>query len=452
MTAGPQAPQREVPVPSGEAVPGDAATRGATPLGHACGPAASGDVPGTPAITGTQADARPRARLVGIDAARGAALVGMMAVHNYTATDEDGELSLAWSVAAGKSAALFALLAGVGIAFASGGRRRPTGRRWTAEAASLLVRALVIGAVGLLLGHVVPADLASVILPYYAVLFLLAVPLLSLSIRTIVGLTATVAVAMPLLSHVLRAGTELVDPVPNPTLGALVDDPLHVLRELTLTGVYPALPWMAYLCAGLAVGRALLTSRRTVLIIMLVGVGLAVAARTISWLLLDVFGGRARLESVALQSMSQEEFAGFLREGVSGVTPPDTPWWLATTLAHSSTPLDLAYTIGVGLVVVAVCILVGRVTTALLRPLAAAGSMTLTLYSLHLLLLSFPDLPGGAGGFLLQSAVVVTFALVWSHHHARGPLEEFVARLSSAARRAVENGRRPSGAGALPPA
>jgi uncharacterized membrane protein YeiB len=104
------------------------------------------------------------------------------------------------------------------------------------------------------------------------------------------------------------------------------------------------------------------------------------------------------------------------------------------------------------LVVVAVCILVGRATTALLRPLAAAGSMTLTLYSLHLLLLSSPDLPGGSSGFVLQSAVVVVFALVWSHYHARGPLEEIVARLSGAARRAVQHGRGPSGAGPLPPA
>jgi uncharacterized membrane protein len=452
MTAGAQVPQQEVPAPSGEATPAGAGTRAAPPLSHACEPAASGHVPGTPAGTDTRPDGRPRVRLVGIDAARGVALVGMMAVHNVAATDEDGDLSLAWGLAAGKSAALFALLAGVGIAFASGGRRRPTGRRWTAEAASLLVRAVLIGAVGLLLGQVVPADFASVILPYYAVLFLLAVPLLSLSIRSLVGLAATIAVAMPLLSHVLRAGTELVDPVPNLTLGALVDDPLHALRELTLTGVYPALPWAAYLCAGLAVGRALLTSRRTVLVILLVGAGLAAAARTTSWLLLDVLGGRARLESVALQSMSQQEFAAFVREGATGVTPPDTPWWLATTLPHSSTPLDLAYTIGVGLVVVAVCILLGRTTTALLRPLAAAGSMTLTLYSLHLLLLSSPDLPGDWSGFVLQSAVVVVFALVWSRYHARGPLEEIVARLSGAARRAVQHGRRPGSAGSLPPA
>jgi uncharacterized membrane protein len=441
VTAGPQVPQRGVVDASG-----------GTPLAHACEPAAPGDVSGTPASTGTRVEGRPLARLVGIDAARGIALVGMMAVHNFEATDADGESSLAWSLAAGKSAALFALLAGVGIAFASGGRRRPTGRRWTAAAASLLVRAVLIGAVGLLLGYVVPADFAAVILPYYAVLFLLAIPLLSLSIRALVGLAATIAVAMPLLSHVLRAGTVPLDTVPNLTFGVLLDDPLHALRELTLTGVYPALPWMAYLCAGLAVGRALLTSRRTVLTILLVGIGLAAAARATSWLLLDVLGGRARLESVALQSMSPLDLAAFLREGATGVTPPDTLWWLATTLPHSSTPLDLAYTIGVGLVVVAVCTLVGRATTTPLRPLAAAGSMTLTLYSLHLLLLSAPELPGGWQGFVLQSVVVVTFALVWSRNHARGPLEEIVARLSGAARRAVQDGRRPRGAGPLPPA
>jgi uncharacterized membrane protein len=383
---------------------------------------------------------RTSTRLVGIDAARGVALFGMMAVHNITAVDAEGEASLAWALAAGKSAALFALLAGVGVAFATGRRQRPTARTWPGHAAALLVRALIIGAVGLLLGSVVPADSASVILPYYALLFVFAIPLLSLSSRALVALAATIAVVMPVLSHWLRAGTEVRDTVPNLTFGDLFSAPGQTLQELALTGVYPALPWMAYLCAGLAVGRALLTSRRTVVLITLTGAGLAVAAQTVSWLLLDVLGGRTDLEAAASASMSPDELAEVMAIGWTGTTPTDTGWWLATLVPHSTTPLDLAFTIGLGLAVLGVCILVGRTTTALLRPLAAAGSMTLTLYSLHLLLLSWSVMPGGGTGLLIQTVLVVAFALVWSRSHARGPLEEIVARATGAVRRRVQSG------------
>jgi uncharacterized membrane protein YeiB len=187
------------------------------------------------------------------------------------------------------------------------------------------------------------------------------------------------------------------------------------------------------------VGRALLTSRRTVVLITLTGVGLAVAAQTVSWLLLDVLGGRVDLEAAASASMSSSELAEVMAIGWTGTTPTDTPWWLATLVPHSTTPLDLAFTIGLGLAVLGVCILVGRTTTALLRPLAAAGSMTLTLYSLHLLLLSWSVMPGGGTGLLIQTVLVVAFALVWSRSHARGPLEELVARATGAVRRGVQS-------------
>ena len=195
-------------------------------LPHACEPAPSGDVSGTPSSTAPAL--RPSARLVGIDAARGIALFGMMAVHNITAVGNDGEASLAWTLAAGKSAALFALLAGVGVAFATGRRQRPTARTWPGYAAALLVRALVIGGVGLLLGAVVPADFASVILPYYALLFVFAIPLLTLSSRALIALAATITVVMPVLSHWLRSGTEVRSTVPNLTFGDLVGDPGRV--------------------------------------------------------------------------------------------------------------------------------------------------------------------------------------------------------------------------------
>ena len=406
-------------------------------LPHACEPAPSGDVSGTPSSTAPSL--RPSARLIGIDAARGIALFGMMAVHNIDAVDDDGNVSLAWTLAAGKSAALFALLAGVGVAFATGRRQRPTARTWPGYAAALLVRALIIGGVGLLLGALVPADDASVILPYYALLFVFAIPLLTLSSRALIALAATITVAMPVLSTWLRSGTEVRSTVPNLTFGDLAGEPVQVLRELALTGVYPALSWMAYLCAGMAVGRALLTSRRTVALITLTGAGLAVAAQTISWFLLDVLGGRADLEAVASRSMTSGELAETMGVGWTGTTPTDTGWWLATLAPHSTTPLDLAYTIGLGLVVLGVCILVGRTTTALLRPLAAAGSMTLTLYSLHLLLLSWTAMPGGWTGLLIQTVLVVAFALVWSRYHARGPLEELVAQATGAVRRRVQS-------------
>ena len=57
-----------------------------------------------------------------------------------------------------------------------------------------------------------------------------------------------------------------------------------------------------------------------------------------------------------------------------------------------------------------VCILVGRTTSAGLRPLAAAGSMTLTLYCLHLLMLSSSLMPDDNGvSFLVQVLAVGAF-------------------------------------------
>ncbi|WP_147251963.1 heparan-alpha-glucosaminide N-acetyltransferase domain-containing protein [Blastococcus sp. TF02-9] len=418
----------------------------ASSLAHACEP---GDVAGTP--SSAAAPDRARSRLIGIDAARGVALVGMMAVHVLDPVGPDGTPSLAWSLAGGKSAALFALLAGVGIAFSSGRRHRPHGRAWVANAGSLAVRALLIAMVGLVLGYLVPRSLAAVILPYYALLFLLAIPLLSLSIRALLAVAAVIVVGMPVLSHLLRAGTETAV-AGNPTFEDLLGDPGRLLTELTLTGTYPALSWLAYLCVGMAVGQARLSTRRVATTMAVAGLGLAVGARAVSWFLLDVLGGRSELEAVALQSLSSEEYTDLLDWGPSGITPADTPWWLATVSPHSSTPLDLVFTIGVALAVLGACILIGRTGTSWLRPLAAAGSMTLTLYCLHLLMLSSPFMPDHDGAsFLLQVAVVVAFGLGWSRYHARGPLEDVVASATSATRRRLLSGRGAKGTiGAAP--
>lgn len=404
-------------------------------LPHACEPGQEAAVPDAP--PGDDAASGGSGRLVGIDAARGIALFGMMAVHNISALDDEGETTLAWTLAAGKSAALFALLAGVSVALATGRRQRPTVRTWPGHAVAMLVRALIIGAVGLLLGSVVPADFAAVILPYYALLFVFVIPLFGLPARALIALAVVIAVVMPVLSHLLRSGTAVQEVTANPTVGDLFTEPGQLLTDLTLTGVYPALPWMAYLCAGVAVGRSLLTSRRTVVLITVTGAALAVAAQTVSWFLLDVLGGRAELEASA--EASSFDLDEVMSVGWTGITPTDTGWWLATTAPHSSTPLDLAFTIGLSLVVLGVAILAGRTGSALLRPLATAGSMTLTLYALHLLLLSWSAMPSDGTGLLVQTVLVVALALAWSRYHARGPLEEIVAQATGSVRRSVQS-------------
>src|SRR5688500_7670584 len=105
----------------------------------------------TPTTTTTSVRAAPRTagrvRLAGVDAARGLAVLGMVAVHVLPTEDADGTVTLAEQLAGGRSSAAFAVLAGVGVALAT---RRGTDR-WR-QRLRLLLRALLIGALGLWLG------------------------------------------------------------------------------------------------------------------------------------------------------------------------------------------------------------------------------------------------------------------------------------------------------------
>ncbi|OLT01079.1 hypothetical protein BJF90_33515 [Pseudonocardia sp. CNS-004] len=76
------------------------------------------------AVTHACPTRRGRGRILGVDAARAVALVGMFATHIFPLR-EAREPTLTGLVAAGRASALFAVLAGVGIALATGGRDGP---------------------------------------------------------------------------------------------------------------------------------------------------------------------------------------------------------------------------------------------------------------------------------------------------------------------------------------
>jgi uncharacterized membrane protein len=383
-------------------------------------------------------------RLLGVDAARGVALIGMMSVHINPAVSPDGETTTSYLIASGRSAALFAVLAGVGLALASGGRTPRRGRPLAAAMAATLARAVVLALVGLLLGAF-DSGLA-IILVYYGLLFVVAVPFLGLGPRALFVLAATAAVVTPVISQLLRPSL----PQPshgNPVVESLAD-PVGLFTELALTGYYPVLTWSAYILAGLALGRLALGEVRTATWVMLGGAILAVTAWTASWLLLNRAGGMEVLEAAGAGAspIAGRPLDIALTTSFYGTTPTTSWWWLAVVAPHSGAPFDLLHTIGTACFVLGAMLLLARVARPVAWPLAAIGSMTFTLYSLHVVLIStvMPDTIPNA--LLWHVLVALAIAVPWRSLVGRGPLEALAARMADGAAEALRGDQR------LPPA
>jgi hypothetical protein len=288
----------------------------------------------------------------------------------------------------------------------------------------------------------------EIILAYYGVMFLMAVPLLALSARTLAVLSVGFALAGPVLLQALRG----VLPVPtndNPTFGTVLAHPYMSLGQLLFTGDYPAVPWMAYMCAGLAIGRLDLASRRTAAWLLGTGVFLAAAAWTVSGLLL-----------VGSQGLAPRTAAGLLVSSTDPDVPKHSWWWLLAASPYSAMPLELLHTIGTAMIVLGGLILAGRYIRQVIDVLAPAGSMTLTLYAAHVLFLSTGVLGVRPfASFGLQVAAALLAGVLWRNLVGRGPLEAVVSAVAASVRkRAAGSGRgrpaapSPEGAGPARPA
>ena len=378
-----------------------------------------------------------RARLVGIDAARGLALIGLMAIHILPAQNEEtGDPTLTWDLFNGDSAALFALLAGVGLALASGGSQPHLRRKMAGNRLGLVARALLIGAIALVIGAFMPQEdpPAYGILLYYSVFFLLAIPFLHLKSKALFLSAAVFGIVAPILLQnlgpVLPEWSSF-----NPTLGHLFSEPFGVVSQLLLTGSYPALAYMCYILAGLGIGRLDLRKSSVLAWIAGVGAALAILSNAASSVLLYTVGGYDRMLDAGIDEAYLD---GAIVWGLADI-PNTSVWWLTLATPHNNTPFSIASSLGIGLLVTAVLIAVGRKVGHWLTPLAAMGSMTLTLYSAHLLALSAEvhyDEP--ALWFIVHLAVAAAFGIVWSRWMGQGPLERVVAAAAKNFRQIVD--------------
>ena len=395
----------------------------------------AGEQPGAGVEAGATQEAAPvrakRPRIAGIDVARGLALVGMAATHMLpTATYDDYHLTAVGWLFAGKASALFAVLAGVSLAIVTGGRTPSAGADRRRARVTIAVRAGMVGLLGLVLAATETP--VAVILAYYAVFLVLALPFLGLRARTLAVLALGWALVSPQLSFLLR-GMLPARPRDQVDLTMLITDPLTALHALLLTGYYPAFTWLTYLLAGLALGRLDLRSTRVAAWIAGVGATVALAAWATSALLLDRFG----VGIVMRGTEGPVELVGREANHVEwyGTTRADVPEWLLVAGPHSGTTFDLLHTTGTAMLVLGVCLLVARgVGATLLRPLGAVGSMTLSLYTLHVLSLTTPIGDDYAPGWWVAQVVIALVAApLWLLRFRRGPLEELVHDVSTTA-------------------
>lgn len=395
-------------------------------------------------------------RIVGLDVARCLALVGMMAVHILPSTRlEPGAtepvVDPLYLVFGGRSSALFAVLAGVALALVSGRATPLAGPDLAAARRSVAARAGIVLVIGLGLG-VLDSGVA-VILVNYALLFVAALPWLGCRWRPLAYWGVAWLVLTPVVSHLLR-GFVPAGPGPVPSWLSLAD-PLHFVLNVLLTGYYPVLTCTGYLLVGLAVGRSQLLQRATSgwrpgLALAALGTVTAVAAKVISNLLLETSGGAAHLEIPATSPVRGTPIDTILVTTTYGTTPTTSWWWLTTSGPHHGTPLDLLHGTGTALLVIGLCLVFAWATgrsrwgTAALTPFAAAGAMTLTLYTGHVIALAATrgSAPHDVDTWVTHVLVALAVATLWRvvatarHLTGRGPLEALAAMASAEAARA----------------
>lgn len=326
-----------------------------------------------------------------MDTARGLAILGMFVAHLGMQRHTGLLTPTGWFfVTDGRPSALFALLAGVGLAFMTR-RALASGDEveWQRQRIRIVKRSLVLYLLGWALTFV--GTPVAVILPAYAVMFLLMLPFLKLRTPALLAWAAGILLVAQL--PVLAVRQEIGEASPwrvVPGVGEL------------LTGYYPAISWIAYLLVGLAVGRTALRSVRTQLVLL----GAGVAAAVVGY-------GAGALLTRALRP-----------------TPDSFGELLVSTQPHTDSAVEMVGNTGVAVAVIALCLLVTRVPVprVLLTPVSASGAMSLTVYSLHIVYIRFLGDDAvwyPTSNWPLIALVLATFVLAtaWQLLWGQGPFE-----------------------------
>ena len=426
-------------------------------------------------------------RLNGLDIARGLAILGMVAAHL-------GDFPLfAWSdpfsylnIVHGNSSILFAVLAGISIALLTGRERIPQPEDLPRLRLALVGRGAAIFAIGLAL-ELLGVGIA-VILTFYGLLYVAAIPVLRLRPSRLIQCAIPLALFGPILITLLE----------TLSLGAY-----GAGSNLLIVGIYPLTTWAPLTLVGMALGRLPLTRPRTAGLITAIGATLAITG-TLLGLALSAALGVLLPEYQEYSSWSSTGYSSSWESSSKGSTgyedevpmvpfdeidgtgllcypampydptvycePQDydetwidessssSSYWddygadwstyperlsdmaplpmligsVVSTAPHSGSVLEIFTSGGLALFIIGASTLLSRPLRWVLLPLSAIGAMPLTAYTLHALVILALT---GPAGYLTSNPACLLLILglaiactTWAAFLGRGPLERFTAR------------------------
>ncbi|MEU0588564.1 DUF418 domain-containing protein [Streptomyces sp. NPDC006132] len=412
-----------------------------------------------PSTERLQAPAAPLPRIVGLDVARGLAVIGMLAQHFASLPPSPPTLFRpgSWAgLVSGGSTILFAVIGGISIGIITGAARRLDGQQLLRARMKLLARAAVIFLLGAVLNAISPG--VGVILCVYALCYIAVIPLLRVRPRTLALGAVAGMVVVPVLLAYLAAFKQWRLPV-NASFEEF--DLLFAPNGLSVA------PLTLYFLLGIALSRFDISSARTVLGMLVGGVVLVVVGYGGGWVVTEAAGtGTAAAVPPAPAggpATAPPDNAALTRGllcmpepgQVTCIDPafdPDTykPAWQAPDLAdqarrvpHSNHVAEMLGGTGVALLVTGLSLVVTPRVRRLAVPLAALGTMALTAYSLQFVLLYTVSYLGGSDllsdnqSFLIMTVALLVVCPVWRRLLGQGPFERL---LSAAARRAAQVG------------
>jgi len=265
-----------------------------------------------------------------------------------------------------------------------------------------------------------------------------------------VALAAVLAAGGGLLNAAVREALDVVQEIGAVSVTAFAE-PAVLARGLALTGMYPAVTWVAYMAVGIVLARALVARPRPGRLAAAVVVAAAVVA-----------GVRAVSAYVARPAAVAAGIPAELADVVGFGAPLTTQWWSAASATpHTGSPADVLA--GASTAVAVICALTlacggTRRLPRALEPLRAAGGAPLTAYCAHVLLTALttalllasasqevPWYYAGLGVFACHVGLVLALGAALALAGRRGPLEALVSRLVGLVGRPRRPAPRPPG-------